>query len=596
MYGQSNLTRLQLLYWASQKLRPHAPVFNSTLVFTIDGPIDPAHFDSAWKTLLEETDALRTVIDEVDGLPRQRIDTELTFDLPYMDLSSEPDPQRMLRAWLLRAAVRTLPIASRMFDAALLRVSPKQTVWYLNQHHLVTDAASAFLLFERLAELYERSREGGNTFLPERASFEEYVAYERSYRESPQAEKAAAFWQRKLSPGPDRLRFFGRAPNKTTTRVSRVVHDLGTGRSRRLRELARDPTIFTVSEDVSLYNLLAALFFAQLHRMTGNRRLGFVTPVHNRFGERFARTIGLVMELCPFQVEIADDDTMLSLVRKVKRETRETLLHYQYGSGLSLRNETFDAMFNTYQTPHFNLDGAPVKVERMHSGHGSESLGLHIENRACSGTLVLNFDFHRDVFTEVQREQVVQSFVQQLDAFLESRLCRVTTHYAGRGLAAPRSQLKGRRRRGFGERSVEPAPGHVGGQAHPGLEGTPGHRVDRRARQLLRPGGKFLAGCASLRSDRGIIGTVLAVDHAVAGAHDLRPGHMYSRGNGDVALVDPDHDQARSQTGGRCSAYRAPVATVWRSQDSPATCPTTKPCTCSRSPSMLQIRMHRASG
>lgn len=182
----------------------------------------------------------------------------------------------------------------------------------------------------------------------------------------------------------------------------------------------RQKDIFTVSEDLSLYNIFAALFFAQLHYMSNNRRLGFITPVHNRFAEKFKQIIGLIMELCPLQVEIEANDTFLSLINKVKRETRETLSYYQYGSAISLQNEAFDVMFNTHHMPNLNLNGIPVRVERIHPGHGSESLALHVHDFADSGNLVLNFYFHKDVFDQTQCNQIVQSFVELTDAFLEN--------------------------------------------------------------------------------------------------------------------------------------------------------------------------------
>jgi non-ribosomal peptide synthetase component F len=126
--------------------------------------------------------------------------------------------------------------------------------------------------------------------------------------------------------------FFGQQPTKKTSRVQRISHDLGSQRSQRLREVARQKEIFTVSEELSLFSIFAALFYAQLHFMSGTRRLGLLVPVHNRFSPAFKNTLGLVMEYCPLQVEVTTDDSFRSLITKVKRETRETFTHYQYGS------------------------------------------------------------------------------------------------------------------------------------------------------------------------------------------------------------------------------------------------------------------------
>jgi thioesterase domain-containing protein/acyl carrier protein len=176
-----------------------------------------------------------------------------------------------------------------------------------------------------------------------------------------------------------------------------------------------------VSEDLSLYNLFVSLFFIQLHQLSGNRRLGLVTPVHNRFSVDSRNTVGLLMELCPYQIKISEEDTFMSVLSKVKRETRETMTYYQYGSGLTFRNDTFDVMFNTHPMPVFSLNGAQVLVERVHPGHGSESLALHVIDNESSGSFLLNFYFHHDVFDELQREQILQSYVNLLNKFLMDR-------------------------------------------------------------------------------------------------------------------------------------------------------------------------------
>jgi thioesterase domain-containing protein/acyl carrier protein len=425
IYRQSNLTRLQVLYWISQTLRPVAPFLNTVLTFTINGPVDSDRFEKAFQALLRQSDGLRIVIDEVDGVPQGRVLTTVDSTLQHLDFSDHPSPLAAARTWIDERSRTPLKLPERLFDTALIKTSPEQFIWYLNQHHIIADASSFFLIFERLAELYERSL--GATIEVVRAlpTFADYLVYERAYRESPQYLKAEAYWERKLNPGPEPIRFFGHEPVKKTTGVERITYDLGFERSSKLREVARQADIFTVSEELTLYNLFATLFFVQLYQLSGHRHLGFVTPVHNRFTEGFRNTIGLLMELCPLQVELSEDDTFMSLLKKVKRETRETMAHYQYATSLNLDSKTFDVMFNVYPTPVLTLNGAMVQAERIHPGHGSESFALHVNDVQASGRLILYFDFHRDVFDNAARDHVLQAFVQIVDEFLVDNFQRI---------------------------------------------------------------------------------------------------------------------------------------------------------------------------
>lgn len=421
LYQRSNLTRLQLLYWMGQNLRPDSPLFSNILIFNINTEVDHERFQRAFQATLDHSDALRTVIEEVDGIPQRKVCSEFPYIMDYLDFSQEAEPEASYQAWLQARCRLPLKISECLFDSVLVKRSENNFVWYFNQHHIVTDASSAFLVFERLAKFYELSMEGKPLLLPDLPQFEQYVNYEKSYCNSAQYVKAGAYWQKKLTPGPEAMKYFGKPAAKKTTSVDMVSYDLGPELSRAIRSLANQDDLFTVSEDLSLYNIFVSLFFVQLHRISSNTRLGLVTPVHNRFSVDARNTVGLVMELCPYQIEITEGDNFMSVFDKVKRETRETMTYYQYGSGLTFRNETFDVMFNTHPMPVFNMNGTQVLVERVHPGHGSESLALHVLDNKSTDSFLLNFYFHKELFDEEQSQQTVDSYAGLLEKFLEDR-------------------------------------------------------------------------------------------------------------------------------------------------------------------------------
>ena len=72
VYDHSNLTVNQLLMWVGEKLNPGTCVYSVPLTCTITQAIHPVHFQRAFQTLVNSSDALRSVIDEGDGIPQQR--------------------------------------------------------------------------------------------------------------------------------------------------------------------------------------------------------------------------------------------------------------------------------------------------------------------------------------------------------------------------------------------------------------------------------------------------------------------------------------------------------------------------------------------
>ena len=87
---ESLSTRAQQALWASQLLHRDAPLYNMAFTFAIDGAVDETSFASAFRQLVADADALRTVVDSADGVPFQLVQRELEFDLAVVDLTAGP--------------------------------------------------------------------------------------------------------------------------------------------------------------------------------------------------------------------------------------------------------------------------------------------------------------------------------------------------------------------------------------------------------------------------------------------------------------------------------------------------------------------------
>jgi len=421
IYEHSNLTKNQLLIWAGQKLQPDVPLYNMVHTFTLSGGIDPEHFQKAFQTLVNSSDALRTVIHEIDGVPQQRVITNSTYTVEYFDFSQASEPQASLQTWVRERSQVPFDLENRLFDCVLIKISDQEFLWYLNVHHMIADGWSHSLIVRRISEFYERSLKGELEEKAELPSFQDYIDYEREYRSSPRYRQVESYWKHKLAETIEPIAFYGRRPIKQTTRVHRVSCDLGFERSQKLRALAVEKDIFAMTPDASLFNIFTVLLLTYLYRISGNRRLSLGIPFHNRDSKAFKETIGLFMEVCPLHITIEDEDTFLSLIKKMTVETFETLQHRYYFIANPHYNKAYDVILNYHTVSFPGFHGAPVKAKWVHSGHENDSLALQVNNLGSSGSFVLDFDFHCDIFDAGQRDQTIRHFLQGLDAFLEDR-------------------------------------------------------------------------------------------------------------------------------------------------------------------------------
>lgn len=423
--ARSNLTKNQLLMWMGQKLDPALPIYHSVSTITISGPVSLPHFQEAFQAFVAHTDAFRLVIREVDGIPQQQVLPDFETPLTYLDLSESPHPEAVYQEWLQERAIRPFDLEKCAFDSVLLKLRDNKFVWYLAQHHIITDKWSVLLVYQRMSALYGMALEGqlaqAEIAYPQ---FLDYVAYEREYRRSPAGERAAAYWQEKVGRKIDPVHFYGKPPLKESMRAHRISHDWGIEKTEKLKAIATEPDIFTLNLDLSLSLVFITLLSAYLYRISGNRQLAIGTAFQTRPLLAFKETIGLFMEVCPLHITMSEDDTFMTLLQKVKAEMFAVMRHYPYAVANPF-GKNFDVFFNYH--PHMpypsKLHHLPVQYEWIHAGYEAESLGFQVDS--LEKKFHFHFDFQGDVFDAGQQKIAAGNLLRVLDCFLADRNQRI---------------------------------------------------------------------------------------------------------------------------------------------------------------------------
>lgn len=217
----SDLSRSQLLLWLGQRLNPDAPQYNMVLTFEIFGEIRRSDFRQAFEMLVGSSDAMRTHIVEVDGIPFRRVSEAIPDSLAEVDFSALRAPRAELAAWVRSRAQRPFRLDERLFDAVLVKLSQDRFLWYLNQHHLITDGWSVAITYRRLVDFY-RLVKRPDADVESFPRFERYIEFERRSREKPSTRKAVQHWRRKERARFEPLEFYRSTPSVRSPRTERV--------------------------------------------------------------------------------------------------------------------------------------------------------------------------------------------------------------------------------------------------------------------------------------------------------------------------------------------------------------------------------------
>jgi amino acid adenylation domain-containing protein len=408
------LTPLQSLFWVGHRLHDGVPLYNMAHTFVLRAPIDLLRFQRAFQRVIDRTDALRTIFLERNGDPVQRVLDHFPYGLAILDFSMESNPEGAARDWAHGRVARAMDIERCCFDSGLLHLADDLHVWFLNQHHLICDATSTVILFQRMADAYA---EAGETPAAQTPRFSDYVVRQALALSHPQDERIA-YWESRLDNDVETPAFYGKSGGSLPARVVRIAQPLGHERSQRIREIAQHPEFHCRSERVSLFNLFAALLSVYLLRITGERRFVIGMPHHGRESESDRNTAGLFIDVLPLPVDVDSKWTFPELVANISREASESIRHRPYAGLGGTGAQAFDILFN-YQIAQFpTFNGVPAEQEWINPGYGTERLVLQVHDFTQSGDLSLYFDFDVDVFDDAARERAVVHFLNLFEQVL----------------------------------------------------------------------------------------------------------------------------------------------------------------------------------
>ena len=416
-----DLTQSQSLIWIGQQLNPESPMYNMAFAFRLNGLIDETVFRKAFSILIQQCDVMRTVVEVREDQPQQKILNDFSYDLEILDFSEREDKEAFLKNWTESRSQQGFDLSTGLFDSVLIKMDEACYVWYLNQHHLITDGWSKTIQYKKMAEIYGALRQESEA--TNLASYKEFIQFEKTKGLASSDTERLDYWNQKIEELPPLPGFYGNANKEGSSDAQRLRLSLSKEKSDQLRTLATESDLRAWTQDLSLFNIFSTLLIASLHRLSGKSNLAIGIPVLNRPSSDFKETVGLFTELFPLSVEVLAKDTFLTLFNKVRDEGFYCLKNAEVACSNKEMSRGFNVVLNYMNGNFGDFNGLPVKVEWVFSGHvdPGHHMRLQIFDFNDSGTIEVYFDLNTEVFDSNQREMVLQQFSQLLDRFIEDR-------------------------------------------------------------------------------------------------------------------------------------------------------------------------------
>lgn len=416
---RSELTQSQLAIYTGQLLNPEAPLYNMAHSFEIPIKLDFNAFHQAFQKVINRSEALRTTFSEDNSVPYQSVLSDLNYQSELIDFSSTSD-LRVVEDWMRERSREVFDLSQPLFDSALLMLDENKYVWFLNVHHLVTDATASTILYKSTFENYFAIIED-HEFTGLLPPYSDYLTFEKKQKDLEHNQEAKSYWEEKtksLSAAPE---LYGKKGNTSATKAVRVSVDLGSERSTKLKEIASRQEIRSFTPHLTLFNIFSTLLLAYFHRISGQKQLAIGAPTQNRPSKSFKNTPGLFIEVFPLVAEITEDDSFLTLLNRVKIEANNYLRYAQPGQTTRGVNKSFNTVLNYITAKFDDFEGIPAKSKWIHPDHcdPAHHLRCHVYDFDDSGEIKVYFDLNESVFNKELRQLAPSHFLKLVDAFLE---------------------------------------------------------------------------------------------------------------------------------------------------------------------------------
>lgn len=427
------LSFAQQRLWFMHRLNPASADYHLPITLRLTGELDRAALQIALQHVVGRHESLRTVIDDVDGEPYQRV-------LPHADVTLE-----IVSSTAEKLDDKLTELASAPFDLAhqlpirptLIQLAPYDHVLLLVVHHIAADGWSLEPLARDLATAYS-----GAPSAPLTIQYADYALWQRELlgdEDDPKSRISSqlAHWRRALDDLPaelalpaDRPRPLAPSGAGGTTPI-----ELPADLHAQLAKLAAD-------NGASLFMTLHAALAALLSKLGAGTDIPIGTPVAGRTERALDDLVGFFVSTLVLRADVSGDPTFQALLQRVRDadltayENQDVpfdrIVEELEPERLAGRNPLFQVMLSLQNTPAPVIELGDLQVA-VHppatTGAAKFDLSLDLteqydaEHRPAG--LVGGLEYNADLFDAATAQWIVDCLGRLLDAVLNDPAARL---------------------------------------------------------------------------------------------------------------------------------------------------------------------------
>ncbi len=454
------MSAAQRRLWLAHRLDPHSTTYHFPLVIPLDGVVDVEALTEALADVVVRHEALRTVFDEVDGLPVQRVLTDIRPGVRVVESGDAPGA--------IADALRT-PFDLRRdipLRATVIRTETT-TVLAVVLHHITTDEWSDRpFLADLLAAYTARVHGDPSPLTPLPVQYADYTLWHAELLGDARDERSLAarqlrFWRDTLAGAPDLEVPPDRPRPPRPSHAGAVVQvDVEPAVVRGLRAVAR-------STEASVFMALHAAAAVLMRAVTGSSDVVLGAPVAGRDEEATTDLVGFFVNTLALRTEVTGSASLTDTLRTVRDADLaafaqadvpfDEVVAHLAPERSAARHPLFQVMVSHHTGPLLDLAGGDQNAAAGHLPETPAKFDVVFnatEDTAGEG-LTLQLEYATELYDAATARTLVDRFllvlaalartpemrVDDLDLFLPGERHRVLTEFNDTAREVPEETL-----------------------------------------------------------------------------------------------------------------------------------------------------------
>jgi amino acid adenylation domain-containing protein len=312
--------------WFLDQLEPGTAAYNLVRAFRVTGPLNVEALMSAFATVIQRHESLRTIFESLEGAARQVVLSDVKVQVPVRDLSSLPESERRATALRIASEEGKKPFdltTGPLLRTLLLKLDREQYILVLAMHHIITDGWSISIMFRELTQAYEAFIEKRKLDLPALpVQYAEYAEWQREFLGGEVLAKQVSYWKQKLAGAPTILDLPTDHPRPKEHNWQGATEELIFE-----HQVLVNLKEFAQSEGATLFMVSLAAFEALLWRYTGQDSILVGTPTAARSQIEIENLVGFFVNTLVFRGDLDSKITFRELVQQVRTYALEAYSH-----------------------------------------------------------------------------------------------------------------------------------------------------------------------------------------------------------------------------------------------------------------------------